>query len=102
MCTEKIVSVRINHNKDWHACNETKYRRNNNGNSRKIDVCRQETYYQWNNIYKWPGTDSLDLAELHMELEVAFDLEISNEDAEKMLTLGDAVECIKEHIQKNE
>lgn len=43
--------------------------------------------------------DSLDLAEIHMELEVAFDMEISNEDAEKILTFGDAVDYIKDHIQ---
>ncbi len=48
------------------------------------------------------GADSLDFAELHMELEVAFDSEISNEDVEKILTIGDAVEYIKKHIQKNE
>ncbi|GAX61528.1 acyl carrier protein [Candidatus Scalindua japonica] len=43
------------------------------------------------------GADSLDLAELHMEIEVAFDLEISNEDAEMILTFGDAVDYINEH-----
>lgn len=46
------------------------------------------------------GADSLDLAELHIELEVAFDLEISNEDAENILTFGETVNYIKKHIQK--
>lgn len=48
------------------------------------------------------GADSLDLAELHMEFEVAFDMNISDENAEKILTFGDAVDYIKKHKQKNE
>ncbi len=41
------------------------------------------------------GADSLDLVELIMALEEEFDLEIPDEDAEKMSTVGDAVEYIK-------
>lgn len=41
--------------------------------------------------------DSLDVVELVMELEDEFDLEISDEDAEKILTVGDVVEYIKNH-----
>jgi len=41
------------------------------------------------------GADSLDLVELVMELEDEFDLEISDEDAEKISTVGDVVEYIK-------
>lgn len=41
------------------------------------------------------GADSLDIVELVMALEEAFHLEISDEDAEKIVTVGDAVEYIK-------
>jgi len=41
------------------------------------------------------GADSLDLVELVMELEDEFDLEISDEEAEKISTVGDVVEYIK-------
>ncbi|TFB23242.1 acyl carrier protein [Filobacillus milosensis] len=38
--------------------------------------------------------DSLDVVELVMELEDEFDMEISDEDAEKIQTVGDAVNYI--------
>jgi acyl carrier protein len=40
------------------------------------------------------GADSLDVVELVMELEDEFDMEISDEDAEKISTVGDVVEYI--------
>ena len=40
--------------------------------------------------------DSLDIVELMMELEETFDIEIPDEDAEKISTVTDAVEYIKE------
>jgi len=43
------------------------------------------------------GADSLDIVELIMALEEEFDLEIPDEDAEKITTVGDAVEYIREH-----
>lgn len=43
------------------------------------------------------GADSLDLVELIMALEEEFDIEIPDEDAEKLLTVCDAVEYIKEN-----
>ncbi|MCH5211258.1 MAG: acyl carrier protein [Oscillospiraceae bacterium] len=43
------------------------------------------------------GADSLDVVELIMGLETEFDLEIPDEDAEKISTVGDAVEYIKSH-----
>ena len=43
------------------------------------------------------GADSLDLVELVMALEEEFDLEVPDEDAEKLVTVGDAVDYIKEN-----
>ena len=41
------------------------------------------------------GADSLDVVELVMELEDEFDLEISDEDAEKVTTVGEVVKYIE-------
>ncbi|KGR80388.1 acyl carrier protein [Ureibacillus manganicus] len=41
------------------------------------------------------GADSLDVVELVMELEDEFDMEISDEDAEKIATVGDAIKYIE-------
>lgn len=41
------------------------------------------------------GADSLDIVELIMALEEEFDLEIPDEEAEKISTVGDAVDYIK-------
>ena len=41
------------------------------------------------------GADSLDVFRIIMGLEEEFDIEIANEDAEKIVTVGDAVEQIK-------
>ena len=43
------------------------------------------------------GADSLDIVELVMALEEEFNIEISDEDAEKMTTVKDAVEYIDKH-----
>ncbi len=43
------------------------------------------------------GADSLDIVELIMALEEAFELEIPDKDAEKIQSVGDAVEYIKAH-----
>lgn len=43
------------------------------------------------------NADSLDLVEVIMAMEQEFDLEISDEDAEKIRTVGDAVSYINEH-----
>lgn len=44
------------------------------------------------------GADSLDIVELIMALEEQFDLEIPDEDAEKIVTVADAVNYITERI----
>jgi acyl carrier protein len=44
------------------------------------------------------GADSLDTVELVMAFEEAFDIEIPDEDAEKILTVGRAIEYIKEKM----
>ncbi|HET7686038.1 MAG TPA: acyl carrier protein [Candidatus Limnocylindria bacterium] len=43
------------------------------------------------------NADSLDLVELIMSLEEEFGMEISDEDAEKIQKVSDAVEFIEEH-----
>jgi acyl carrier protein len=42
------------------------------------------------------GADSLDIVELVMAMEEAFDIEIPDEDAEKIQTIGDAVSYLQE------
>ncbi|MBP0724879.1 acyl carrier protein [Bacillus sp. RG28] len=42
--------------------------------------------------------DSLDVVELVMQLEDEFELEISDEDAEKIITVGDVVSYIESNM----
>jgi acyl carrier protein len=44
------------------------------------------------------GADSLDTVELVMALEEEFEIEIPDEDAEKILTVGKALDYIKEKV----
>ena len=46
------------------------------------------------------GADSLDTVELIMALEEEFSVEIPDEDAEKMTTVGDAIKYIDEKASK--
>lgn len=46
------------------------------------------------------GADSLDTVELVMALEEEFDTEIPDEQAEKIQTVGQAIEYIKAHAKK--
>ena len=45
------------------------------------------------------GADSLDIVELVMALEEEFDIEIPDSDAEKVVTVRDVVEYIKENVK---
>ena len=47
------------------------------------------------------GADSLDVFQIIMGLEVEFDIEIPNEQAEKIVTVADAVEQIKSALNNN-
>ncbi len=44
------------------------------------------------------GADSLDIVELVMTMESEFDIEIPDDDAEKIQTVGDAVSYLKEKL----
>lgn len=44
------------------------------------------------------GADSLDIVEFVMALEEEFDIEIPDADAEKVVSVSDVVEYIKEHV----
>jgi acyl carrier protein len=50
------------------------------------------------NILEDLGADSLDVVELVMAIEEAFDIEIPDEDAEAMRTLGDVEKYVKNHV----
>ncbi len=45
------------------------------------------------------NADSLDTVELVMELEDEFDLTIPDEEAEKLKTVGEAIDYIKKHVE---
>ena len=47
------------------------------------------------------GADSLDVFQIIMGLEEEFDIEIPNEQAEKIVTVGDAVEQIEAAMNEN-
>ena len=45
------------------------------------------------------GADSLDTVELVMAFEEEFGIEIPDEDAGKLVTVGDAISYLKEHVK---
>ncbi len=47
------------------------------------------------------GADSLDLTELIMAIEEEFDIEIADEDAQKIQKVQDAVDYIENHVKKD-
>lgn len=46
------------------------------------------------------GADSLDVFQIIMGIEEEFDIEIPNDEAEKIVTVGDAVEQIKKAVSE--
>ena len=48
------------------------------------------------------GADSLDVFQIIMGIEEEFDIEIPNEEAEKIVTVGDAVEQIKKAVSEHQ
>lgn len=44
------------------------------------------------------GADSLDIFQIIMGIEEEFDIEIANEDAENIVTVGDAIDQIKKAL----
>ena len=47
------------------------------------------------------GADSLDVLQIIMEMETVFGLKIEDEDLSKIVTVGDAVEQIKNAVKAN-
>jgi acyl carrier protein len=45
------------------------------------------------------GADSLDIVELVMAMEEAFDIEIPDDDAEKIQTIGDAFSYVRTRVE---
>jgi acyl carrier protein len=45
------------------------------------------------------GADSLDIVELVMAMEEEFDVEIPDEDAERIQTIGDAIAYLREKLE---
>ncbi len=48
------------------------------------------------------GADSLDTVEMIMEIEDEFGIEIPDEDAEKLLTVGEAIEYVKRKVEEKQ
>ncbi len=46
------------------------------------------------------GADSLDVMQIVMNLEEAFNINISEEDTEKIQTVGDAIQYIQQYLQQ--
>jgi len=59
----------------------------------------EEEAITMNTSFEDLNADSLDIVELLMALEEEFDIEIPDEDAEKLTTIGKAVHYIKERIE---
>ena len=62
----------------------------------RIDI---DTIADDSNIIEDLGADSLDIVELIMGIEEEFDIEIDNEEAEKITTVQDAVDQIKKAVE---
>jgi len=52
-------------------------------------------------IFEDLGADSLDAVQIVLELEKEFGIEISDEDADKISTVGEAIDYIQAHLKEN-
>ena len=66
--------------------------------AQNLDVNREEVTSQASFVDDL-NADSLDIVELVMAIEKEFDLEIPDEEAEKIRTVQDAVDYISAHVQ---
>jgi len=64
----------------------------------KLGVSKEEAVMQASFIDDL-GADSLDIVELVMSLEENFDIEIPDDEAEKIQTIGDAISYLKERLE---
>ena len=62
--------------------------------ARQLDVDKDKVKPETNFVSDL-GADSLDIVELVMEFEEAFDVTIHDEDAEKIKTVGGAIDYVK-------
>ena len=69
-------------------------RENQKNHCRSIE-CDEEEITMETTFVDDLGADSLDIFQIIMGMEEEFDIEIANEEAEKIATVGDAVEQIK-------
>jgi len=61
----------------------------------QLDVTKEECVLEASFIDDL-GADSLDIVELLMEMEEAFDIEIADEELEKIATIQDVVDFLKQ------
>ena len=66
--------------------------------SKQLEISVDEIQIE-NSLQEDLGADSLDVVELVMALEEKFDIEIPDEEAEKILTVGDAIAYIENNKQ---
>jgi len=59
----------------------------------------EETITRESSFVEDLGADSLDVVELVMALEEEFEIEIPDDQAEKIVTVGDAVKFIEAHMK---
>ena len=65
--------------------------------SEKLDKPREQLTREMSFVNDL-GADSLDQVELVMDFEDEFDLSIPEEEAQKIVTIGDAINYIEEHM----
>ncbi|QCI21647.1 acyl carrier protein [Buchnera aphidicola (Hyadaphis tataricae)] len=66
----------------------------------KLDI-EEKKVFKNSSLIEDLGADSLDIVELIMALEEEFDIEISDEEAEKINTINNAIEYIQYRLNKN-